>query len=71
MSSINENQSTIDGNSSSQHQEGLVSSVSQANDIQQRLTPNTIVPPIRQSYSPWSIVKSFAFRVLMIYLVTR
>ncbi|CAF3245984.1 unnamed protein product [Rotaria socialis] len=71
MSSINEDQSTIDGNSSSQHQEGLISSVTQANDIQQRLTPNTIVPPIRQSYSPWSIVKSFAFRVLMIYLVTQ
>jgi hypothetical protein len=38
--------------------------------MQQRATLNN-TPPIQQRQSPWQIIKSFAFRLLMIYLVTR
>jgi hypothetical protein len=44
--------------------------VSQGTDIQQIPTPNN-PPPVRRHQSPWEIIKSFVFRILMIYLVTR
>jgi hypothetical protein len=42
--------------------------------MQQRPTPNNNTPPpppIRRHQSPWQIIKSFVFRILMIYFVTR
>jgi hypothetical protein len=38
--------------------------------MQQRAIPNN-TPPIRPRQSPWQIIKSFIFRILMIYFVTR
>ncbi len=43
----------------------------QQNDVQQRAIPNNTVPPIQRRQSPWDIIKSFLFRILMIYFVTR
>ncbi|CAF4515773.1 unnamed protein product [Rotaria sp. Silwood1] len=71
MSNTNQNLSSVDQDSNSQHQENSISSVSQQNDIQQRSTPNNRNPPIRRRQSPWEIIKSFLFRILMIYFVTR
>ena len=40
--------------------------------MQQRATSNNnTAPPIRRHQSPWEIIKSFIFRILMIYFVTR
>ncbi|CAF5125035.1 unnamed protein product, partial [Rotaria sp. Silwood1] len=71
MSDTNQNLSSVDQDSNSQHQENSISSVSQQNDIQQRSTPNNRNPPIQRRQSPWEIIKSFLFRILMIYFVTR
>lgn len=37
--------------------------------MQQRAIPNN--PPSPQRQTPWQMFKSFAFRILMIYFVTR
>ncbi|CAF0825027.1 unnamed protein product [Adineta steineri] len=68
MSDTNENQSKTEENLN-QQQEIIVS---QQNNLQQTpiTTPNNI-PPIRQRQSPWAIFKSFLFRIVMIYFVTR
>ncbi|CAF2807681.1 unnamed protein product [Rotaria sp. Silwood2] len=71
MSNTNENQSEIDEVSNSPQPENSISSVSQQDDVQQRSTSNNHNPPTRQRQSPWTIIKSFLFRILMIYLVTR
>ncbi len=40
--------------------------------MQQRAAPNnTPTPAIRRRQAPWEIIKSFVFRILMIYFVTR
>lgn len=41
--------------------------------MQQRSMPNnnSNSTPLRRYQSPWEIIKSFVFRILMIYLVTR